>query len=132
MEEPASFVYTRDDARRRIRVTAQRALQREDFRAIVDRQAQEETWRYAMLYDLRLMPWAVPIDDADMLAAQVYRHLVTYGPRGPVAVVTTSIEVIGAARLYSVTTARAGIDVKVFWDLAPAEQWLDEQQPLQL
>jgi hypothetical protein len=132
MENLAPFEYERDDAKRRIRVTARRALQPDEFRAIVDRQVQEQTWAYALLYDLRRMSEAVARSDADMLAAYVYRYLITHGSRGPVAVVTTSFGVLGAAQVYATNTSRAGVEVHVFWDVFEAERWLDAEQERQL
>lgn len=122
------FTYVRDDTRRRIRVTARGTLARADFIAIVDRQAVEHTWSYALVYDLRMMPAAGTRDDADAVAAHVFRYLIAEGPRGPVAAVTTSASMIAAAQVYAFIAARAGVEVQVFWDLDEADRWIDERQ----
>ena len=126
-----AFVYRRDDARRRITVVAQGQLTCDDFRTIIERQAGEKTWSYGLLYDLRQMTRALVPTDVDELAMQVYRCLISHGPRGPVAVVTTAIEVIGSTRAYERGAARAGVDVQVFWNVTDALPWIEAHQRMQ-
>lgn len=130
-DEPDAFEYRRDDARRRITVVAQGDLTRDDFRTILDRQARERTWSYGLLYDLRRMTHALLPSDVDELACRVYRYLISHGPRGPVAVVTTAIDVIGSTRAYERGAARAGVDVQVFWNVADALPWIEAHQRMQ-
>ena len=117
-----SFVYARDDARRRIRITASRALHAPDLIAIIDRQAHEGTWAYGTLYDLRDVVDPTPRDDAIAVAEHVERMVGEYGRRGPVALVTRSSVVIGSG--YAYTRDSAGRAVEVFWDVDEAESWL--------
>jgi hypothetical protein len=127
----APYSYNRDDARRRVTVVARDELTRDDFMAILDRQVSENTWSYAVLYDLRDMSHAVVPADVDAIAARVYRYLMVHGARGPVAVVTTAFEVIGATRSYALGATRAGVEVQLFWDVPEAERWLEALQRLQ-
>jgi hypothetical protein len=53
----------------------------------------------------------------------------TYGPRGPVAVVATHPVLFGMARVYAALRDMAAGDVGVFYGIATAEQWLNEQKP---
>lgn len=119
------YDYERDDAKQRIRVRLQGQPQVEQFFAIIDRQADEGTWSFDILYDARRVCSPLGQDDADRVAAHVYRKLMTVGPRGAVAVVATAGDVIGAAQLYAFNTARAGVVVEVFWAMSEAESWLD-------
>jgi hypothetical protein len=125
--EPDPFSYERDDARRRIHVTAQRTLGRDEFATILARQVDEKTWSYGVLYDLRRMAAAAPPDDARVLADQMIRALIELGPRGPVAVVAWSLDVIHATEEYAGSARRAGLQMRVFSTIADADRWLDEQ-----
>ena len=119
------FDYVRDDARRRVRVTVHRTLRRHDLISIIDRQVSEGTWTYGMLYDFGLSLGPTTQADTDTLAAHVYCYLISHGPRGRVAVVARAPEMIGVVQLYAAYTARADVEVGVFWDVHEAEQWLD-------
>ena len=121
------FDYVRDDARRRITVAARAPLRPDDFLRVIDRQAQEQTWSYGLLYDLRALSAPLSRGEYDELAADVFRHVATLGPRGPVAVVTASANLIGAVQLYAFILERGGVNVQVFWDVTEAERWLEDQ-----
>jgi hypothetical protein len=125
--DPDPFRYARDDARKRIHVTAQRSLSRDDFATVLARQVDEKTWSYGVLYDLRRMAAAAPQDDANTLADQLIRALIALGPRGPVAVVAWSLEVIESVEEYASSARRAGLRMRVFSTIADGERWLDEQ-----
>lgn len=122
------FLYCRDDARKRIYVTAQRSLSRDDFATILARQVDEKAWSYKVLYDLRRMAAAAPQVDAQTLAEQQIRALIALGPRGPVAVVAWSLEVIQGVEEYASNARRAGLRMRVFSTIADGERWLDEQE----
>jgi Mg-chelatase subunit ChlI len=126
MQASSPYDYVRDDEKRRISVLVRTALPPEDFVRIIDRQAQEQTWSYAMLYDLRAVSAPLSKQDYDTLAAEVFRHVAVHGDRGPVAVVTTSADAIGAIQLYAYVLERAGVNLQVFWDLSEADRWLDD------
>jgi hypothetical protein len=126
--KPVQFDYVRDDGRRRIRIKAHQPLQGNDLIAIVDRQVREDAWAYGMLYDLRAVSGATPKGDLREVADHVLAYVTLHGARGAVALVTRTVDMIGTGQMYAFLGARAGIKVEVFWDLAEAERWLDEQQ----
>jgi hypothetical protein len=126
--DTSAFTYDRDDARRRIRVTAQRLLNASDLIAIVDQQLEEQAWSYGTLYDLRLVNAATSRPDAVAVAAHVEALVAKHGPRGPVALVTRFIKMVGAGQLYAIDSSRKGRSVDVFWDLDEAEAWLTKLQ----
>jgi hypothetical protein len=123
------YDYVRDDGRQRITITVRAPLAPEDFRRIIERQAQEQTWSYGMLYDLRALSAPLAREEYDMLAADVFRHVATHGQRGPVAVVTRSANLIGSIQLYAFVVERGGVNLEVFWDVVEAERWLDSPTP---
>jgi hypothetical protein len=126
--QPDPFTYERDDAHRRIRVRAQRTLDRDEFATILARQVDEKTWTYGVLYDLRRMATSAPPDDAQTLADRMVTALVELGPRGPVAVVAWSQDVIHTTKEYAASARRGGLRMQVFSTIADAERWLDEQE----
>jgi CheY-like chemotaxis protein len=124
-EESGRFLYVRDDARRRIRVTATVPLGAPDIEAIFNRQAAEGTWSFDILYDLRAIHGATTRADANQSAELLQRYVGEHGRRGRVAVVTREIRMLGIAQGYARDGARDGVAVEVFWDLPEAEDWLD-------
>ena len=125
-----AYEYTRDDVRRFVRVRPLRHLTVEDVAAIVDAQADEGTWSYGLLWDVRGTPMtALPIFDTDLIAAHVYKNLLLRGGRGPVAIVTDSAEIATTAMAYASKTAPAGVQVQIFHDLNDAESWLSHAAP---
>jgi hypothetical protein len=128
MPTPARFEYVRDDARRRIRVTAHQPLRAEDFIAIVDRQVREHTWAYGILYDLRAVHEATSKADARSGADHLRNYVTVHGTRGAVALVTRTVDMVGTGQMYAFLGAKIGFHVEVFWDLDAAERWLDAQQ----
>ena len=121
------FDYARDDAQRRIRITAREPLQAIDLIAIIARQAREETWTYGLLYDLRAIQAITSRVDASTVADYVRHQVMRYGSRGPVALVTRHIDVVGMGQIYAFLGAKAGVSVEVFWDFDEAEKWLDQR-----
>jgi LmbE family N-acetylglucosaminyl deacetylase len=127
MNAPVRFDYARDDARRRIRVTAHQPLEADDLIAIVDRQVREQTWTYGVLYDLRALQVARLKGDLRKVADHVLAAVTAHGRRGSVALVARAAEIVGSGQMYAFLGARIGFSVEVFWDLDEAEQWLDGQ-----
>jgi hypothetical protein len=122
-----AFDYERDDAARRIRVRPRRALNVYEYIAVLDRQAQEGTWSYGVLWDLSRGTQMLAQTDADLVASHVYSHLIRCGSRGPVAVVTDEHAVVSSTRAYASKTERAGMQVAVFPTVPAAEQWLSQK-----
>jgi hypothetical protein len=124
---PVPFDYVRDDARRRILVTVHGPIRSADMCVIVDRQVDEHAWTYGLLYDLRRLTTPLPNDGADALAAHVFQYVISHGPRGPVAAVTSAASMVGAVQHYAHVVERAGVTMQVFWDMDEAEKWLAHQ-----
>ena len=77
------ITYERDDDRRLITVTVTDPYSVDDVLGVIDRQAAEDTWPYAVLFDLRA-PMAIPAD-----SQQIADHVVAVGQgreRGPVGI----------------------------------------------
>jgi hypothetical protein len=113
--------YQRDDVRKRITVITTGVLTSGEIVAMVDRQANEGTWSYAMLYDACRVTSVATADEVRALAHHVQALERTHGPRGPVAVLTNEDAIYGMARMYSTSSQQR---VGVFRDAADAERWL--------
>jgi len=124
------FDYLRDDAHRRITVTAHQSLTVEEYAGVVDRQAADGTWRFGLLWDLRAAVAPLPVGDADLVAAHVYRNLIRHGTRGPVAVVSDSSPILMSLMAYASKTVRAGLQIRAFSGLVEAEEWLAQAAEL--
>jgi hypothetical protein len=77
------ITYERDDERRLITVTVTEPYAVDDILGVIDRQAAEDTWHYAMLYDLR-SPMSIPAD-----SQQIANHVRAVGggrERGPTGI----------------------------------------------
>lgn len=122
------FEYARDERMRRIRVTAMGELDTGHFAAILRRQIDEQTWHYAMLYDFRRLTDAIQLDLDAPVITSVFRSLIAFGERGPVAVVSTTAVVTDWLQSYRKQAVRAGMRMEVFSDLADAEAWLTQVQ----
>ena len=124
----APLTYSRDDAGRRITVTITGPATLDDMMRIVERQAAEGTWGYAMLYDQRTTATSASAGALRAFLAGVDRLTQAHGPRGPVAMVCLTDEQFGMGRMYSTLGEHQGLDSEVFRDLAAAEAWLDARQ----
>jgi hypothetical protein len=125
---PAEITYASDHVRRRITVMIIGPARLEDLTGVIERQAAEGMWRYALLYDERAVTEALSVSATRDLVALVKELTRAHGRRGPVAIVCRSIDQFGMARMYSALAGtRADLDSNVFYDLAVAEQWLDER-----
>lgn len=125
------ITYTRNTARRRITVTIVGPIRLEDLTAVIERQAAEDTWRYAMLYDVRAVTAPLSVDATRRLVTLVARLTLAHGERGPVAIVCRAVDQFGMARMYSMLAEnRANLDSNVFYELAAAAAWLSERLEL--
>ena len=120
--------YARDDEHRRVTLTLVDPYTVDDTFRLVERQAAERAWQYGALVDARAI--AEPIRSADVRAlVDRVRHLtMTYGRRGPVAMLTAQPVMFGVARMYATLSEGVGVRVAVFTDVALAGRWLDEQR----
>ena len=118
--------YERDDRRRRINILSAGEVTTDQVLGMIDRQAAEGAWSYAVLYDARASARAPTGDDLRVLLLRVGELTARYGPRGPVAFVTTSARLARAGRAYASVGELTALQMKVFASVADAEQWLDE------
>jgi hypothetical protein len=124
----AHLTYERNEARRRITVTMVGPIRLEDLTAVIERQAAEDTWRYAMLYDGRAVTAPLSVDATRRLVTLVAQLTLAHGERGPVAIVCRSVEQFGMARMYSLLAeGRANLDSNVFYELAAAAAWISDR-----
>jgi hypothetical protein len=125
----AEVTYLRDDIRQRITVTITGPARLDDLTTVIERQAAEDAWRYALLYDERAVTAALSVSETRELVTLVTQLTRAYGERGPVAIVCKAADQFGMARMYSTLAENhADLDSNVFYDLAAAEQWLAERQ----
>lgn len=125
MTAPPAFQFVRDDAKRRLYVTALRPYVAADVIAVFDRQLAEGAWTFDMLYDLRRIPSATTAAEARLASAALRSYVAAHGRRGRVALVTRDANIIGVAQVYAYDSTAVGVDVQVFWDIGDAEEWLD-------
>ena len=118
--------YERDDSRRRIVIMTTGHVTPEEVRGVLERQAREGAWSYSVLYDARAGRNVPTLDDVRRLVLHVGELTCRYGPRGPVALVTTNPQLSKMGRAYANLGELTSLDVQVFTDVDAAEQWLDE------
>jgi hypothetical protein len=126
----ARFTYTRDDERRQIRIMALQPLETEDIISIVERQARDQTWSYALIYDVRGVPRIPATADMRLIADLVQTHTLAHGPRGPLVTVTRQRDLVRTTHQYARRASKMGFVVEVFSDPEDAEIWVDRQQRL--
>jgi hypothetical protein len=121
-----SIHYVRDDLRRRINITLTSPVTVAELFESLARQFADNTWRYGVLADARLMSRALEVDEIRVLVSRVRAFVAAHGPRGPVAFVARQSQVISAGQLYRLLGGEPD-SLEVFWDLPEAQRWLDEQ-----
>jgi hypothetical protein len=121
------ITYERDDKLRRIVVTTIGIVGLDDMLAVVDRQANEDTWQYGILYDSRRVASVASQTDVRAGLKHVEMLSRTHGRRGPVAFVTTLPAAYGMVRMYSTLAGQVQQAVEVFRDIGDAERWLANQ-----
>jgi hypothetical protein len=117
------IAYERDDQRRLITVTVTEPYSVDDILGVIDRQAAEDTWGYAMLYDLRAVTLASTEADLQEIANRV--KVVGGGrERGPVGMaVGTRPEMFRMGLRYAELTRKL-INVEVLLTSAQLDGWL--------
>ena len=121
--------YERDDSRRRVTVMTTGFVTPEEVRGVLDRQASEGAWSYSVLYDARLAVNTPTPDDVRRFVLHVGKLTTKYGPRGPVALISSSARLSRMGRAYSSLGELTALDVEVFTTVEEAEDWLAQQQP---
>jgi len=121
------IAYERDDARRRILLTATGTVAHADVIAAIDRQVTEGTWAYAVLYDVRAESALPKMSDVLDFIDYVRQLVAQHGRRGPVAIVTTIPAHDRRARMYTTLSDPSRVTMASFADMAEASRWLDSQ-----
>jgi hypothetical protein len=122
-----SLTYERDDVRRRITVITAGVVTGREILAMVDRQAAEGTWSYAMLYDASTVDSVASADEVRVLERHVAMLSRAYGPRGAVAVLTREPAIFGMVRMYATLGESSHQCVDVFRNPPDAERWLAQR-----
>jgi len=120
------YDYVREDERRLVYVRAHRTLTAADVAALLYRQIHDAAWAYGVLYDLRMTDAPTSTDDAVKIAGLVSELVTTYGPRGPVALVTKDDAMRAAPEIHA-RHAGPAINMQVFLNFTEAKQWLTGQ-----
>jgi hypothetical protein len=114
------IAYERDDLRRLITVTVTEPYAIDEILGVIDRQAAEDTWSYAMLYDLRA--GAHMATEADLQQLGVRAKVVGGGrERGPVGLAIGTQSRWGL--LYT-ELIRKLVTVEVLLTAAQLDAWL--------
>jgi hypothetical protein len=122
------IAYERDDQRRLITVTVTEPYSVDDILSVIDRQAAEDTWGYAMLYDLRAATLA--LREADLLQIADRVKVVGGGrERGPVGMaVGVRPEMFRMGLMYAGLTRKL-INLEVLLTSAQLDGWLARNAP---
>jgi hypothetical protein len=120
-----SIRYERDDRRRRVHIMSVGPTTTEQVLGTLDRQAADGAWSYSVLYDARASASKPTGNDLRALLLRVGELTTRYGPRGPVAFVTSSARLSRAGQAYANAGELTALNMKVFTSLADAERWLD-------
>jgi hypothetical protein len=117
------IAYERDDERRLITVTVIEPFSVDDILVVIDRQAAEDTWWYAILYDLRALIQMPNDADLQQLADRV--KVVGGGrKRGPVGIaVGGHPETFRAGLMYTKLAGKL-VNVEVVLTTAQLDGWL--------
>jgi hypothetical protein len=117
------IAYERDDQRRLITVTVTEPYSVDDILTAIDRQAAENTWEYAILYDLRAV--ASASTEAEM-QQQADRVKVVAGgrERGPVGMAVGARPEMFRVGLRYTELTRKLMNVEVLLTTAQLEGWM--------
>ena len=117
------IAYQRDDQRWLITVTVTEPCTVNDISSVIDRQAAEDTWEYALLYDLRAITDASAEADLQLLAERVR---VTGGERerGPVGIAIRARPALFLLGLMCTKLIKEFVSVEVLLTAAQIDAWL--------
>jgi hypothetical protein len=122
------IVYQRDDQRWLITVTVTEPCTVNDISSVIDRQAAEDTWEYALLYDLRAITDASAEADLQQIAERVK---VTGGERerGPVGIAIRARPALFLLGLMYTKLIKEFVTVEVLLTAAQIDAWLARSAP---
>ena len=118
-----SIAYERDDRRQLITVVVTEPYSLEDFLNVINRQSSEDTWAYAILYDLRGLTVAANEEDLLQMAARV-GDVGASRERGPVGIVIRPRPALFLAGLMYTKLTRELMTVEVLLTQAQVDAWL--------
>jgi len=117
------IAYERDDQRRLITVTVTEPYSVDDILSAIDRQAAEDTWEYAMLYDLRAVTFALTEGELQQMVDRV-KAVGSARERGPVgAAVGARPEMFRMGLRYTELTRKL-MNVEVLLTSTQIEGWM--------
>ena len=125
---PMAIVYQRDDQRRLITVTVTEPCSVDDLSRVIDRQAGEDTSKYAQLYDLRTMTDASTEAYLQEIAERVK---VARGgrERGPVGIAMRARPALFLLGLMHATLLKEFASIEVLLSAAQIDAWLARNAP---
>ena len=120
------LTFERDDARRRVTVTAVGAISLEESLRILDRQADEGVWDYAVLYDGRGRDGTLDSSEIVRVVSRTAILSKRHGPVGPLAIVRLDPAGFSVGRMFEVFSGEGGRIVRVFRSMDDANTWLEQ------
>jgi hypothetical protein len=118
-----TVVYERDDRRRLITVTVSEPYSITDITDAIERQSAEDTWDYAMLYDLRSVTHVSPKTDLQQMADRV--QVVGRGrARGRVGIAISALPELFLIFLTYAQLTRESGTAEVLLTSAQLDDWL--------
>ena len=117
--------YERDDQCRLITATVTEPYSGDDILSVIDRQAAEDTWGYAALYDWRAVT-RLPADAEVQQAAERVKAVGGGRERGPVGIIaigTHAKQLLGVGLQYGILTKKL-VPVEVLLTTAQLEDWM--------
>ena len=122
------IAYQRNDQRRLIIVKVTEPCSVDDISSVIDRQAGEDTWEYALLYDLRAMTDASTEADLQQIAERV--RVVGGGrERGPVGIAIRARPALFLLALMYQDLTKEFATVEVLLTAAQVDAWLVRNAP---
>jgi hypothetical protein len=91
---------------------------------IMDRQAADRAWSYAVLYDSRGATRAPTPEELTEIIRHIGELTAKHGPRGPVAMIIGNPEFFKAARKYAMLGEMTELQAELFATSEAAELWL--------
>jgi len=92
---------------------------------IMDRQAADGAWAYAVQYDLRGATRVPTPAEVHQMVMHIGRLTAKHGPRGPVALIVGDPGVFKAAKRYASLGELTALHAELFATTEAAEQWLE-------
>jgi len=119
------LTYARDEARRRVTVTAVGHVTLSEAIEILDRRVMDGTWSYALLYDGRQRTGLMDAQEVRILVELTRSLSSRHGPSGPMALVRTDAGGLGIGRVAGILSEDVNARIGVFRTLEEADLWLE-------